>query len=219
MSCENTSGLDVALSTFPALTVCCRVIREAVQTKARSRRTQLITLLSHIFPVEPVLDPPAFIPEASHHLLFSILNIALPNSSFPPTFSDEALSSALGYTGQVVSTLAAYLGVPLHYPIKCLGSRSAVLDPISMMRGPRAFPLYGKGVDRYRFDYGVFLLNKNIEQVRPLRAHGLDLPLTRNTRVALQLMYSQSLTVIDLRNTLPNLKSLLLTLSFDPSHA
>lgn len=36
---------------------------------------------------------------------------------------------------------------------------------ISMMRGPRAFPLYGRGVDRYRFDYGVFLLNKNIEQV------------------------------------------------------
>lgn len=34
-----------------------------------------------------------------------------------------------------------------------------------MMKGPRAFPLYGKGVDQYRFDYGVFLLNKNIEQV------------------------------------------------------
>lgn len=27
------------------------------------------------------------------------------------------------------------------------------------------FPLYGKGVDKYRFEFGVFLLNKNIEQV------------------------------------------------------
>lgn len=34
-----------------------------------------------------------------------------------------------------------------------------------------------------------------------------------------QLMYSQSLTVLDLRNTLPNLKSLILLLSYDPSHA
>lgn len=28
-----------------------------------------------------------------------------------------------------------------------------------------SFPLYSRGVDRYRFEYGVFLLNKNIEQV------------------------------------------------------
>ena len=102
---------------------------------------------------------------ASSCLLFTILALPLPNSSFPPSFSDDTLSSALGYTAQVVSTLSVYLGVPLHYPIQCLGSRSAVVDLISVMRGPRAFPLYGKGVDRYRFDYGVFLLNKNIEQV------------------------------------------------------
>jgi hypothetical protein len=29
-----------------------------------------------------------------------------------------------------------------------------------------SFPLYGKGQDRNRFEYGVFLLNKDIEQVR-----------------------------------------------------
>jgi hypothetical protein len=28
------------------------------------------------------------------------------------------------------------------------------------------FPLYSKSVDTYRFEYGVFLLNKNIELVR-----------------------------------------------------
>ncbi|ORY89124.1 hypothetical protein BCR35DRAFT_192899 [Leucosporidium creatinivorum] len=66
-----------------------------------------------------------------------------------------------------------------------------------MTRGPRALPLSPKGVDRYRFGYAVFLLNTNIEQ----------------------LMYSQGLTVIDLRNTLPNLKSLILALSYDPSHS
>jgi hypothetical protein len=28
------------------------------------------------------------------------------------------------------------------------------------------FPLFSRGVDTYRFEYGVFLLNKNIEFVR-----------------------------------------------------
>lgn len=132
----------------------------SIRTASHTRRTQLITFLSHIFPIEPAPSSP----ESS--LLFTIVGLPLPNSSYSPSMSDEVLSSALGYAAQVVFTLAGYLGVPLHYPIKSMGSRSAVLDPISMMRGPRAFPLYARGVDRYRFDYGVFLLNKNIEQVR-----------------------------------------------------
>ncbi|GAA5842120.1 hypothetical protein JCM9279_002792 [Rhodotorula babjevae] len=163
---------------------------------SRTRRTQLITLLSHIFPIEPVTPSPsskAPLPP----LLFSIVGLALPNSSYPPSYTDDSLSSALGYAAHVTHLVAAYLGVPLCYPLRCRASRSVVVDEISMMKGPRAFPLYGRGVDRYRFDYGVFLLNKNIEQ----------------------LMYSQGLTVLDLRNTLPNLKTLILSLSYDPSHA
>lgn len=138
-----------------------------IRLSSSDRRTQLITLLSHIFPIDPYEPPSPSTSSTPPALLFSILCLPLPNSTYPPSaLSSETLSSALGYTAQVVSTLAAYLGVPLHYPIKCLGSRSAVVDLISMMRGPRAFPLYPKGVDRYRFDYAVFLLNKNIEQVR-----------------------------------------------------
>ncbi|KDE09491.1 hypothetical protein MVLG_00391 [Microbotryum lychnidis-dioicae p1A1 Lamole] len=179
-------GLDQQRALLRQSEGACAKIRRAIE----ARREQLITLLTHMFPIEPVATD-------GSSLLFSILSIPLPNSTYPPTSSDDHLSSALGYAAQVVSALAAYIGVPLHYPIKCLGSRSAVIDPISMMRGPRAFPLYGKGVDKYRFDYGVFLLNKDIEQ----------------------LMYSQGLTVIDLRNTLPNLKALVLALSFASSQA
>ncbi|BGP34260.1 hypothetical protein JCM10296v2_006075 [Rhodotorula toruloides] len=168
---------------------------DKLNESAQTRRTQLITLLSHIFPFEPV--EPTSVKYPQPDLLFSIVGLPLPNSSFPSSYSDDLLSSALGYAAQVTQLLAAYLGVPLCYPIQCRGSRSVVFDEISMMKGPRAFPLYGKGVDQYRFDYGVFLLNKNIEQ----------------------LMYSQRLIVLDLRNTLPNLKSLILSLSYDPSHA
>ncbi|GAA6028909.1 hypothetical protein JCM8097_001500 [Rhodosporidiobolus ruineniae] len=169
----------------------------ALAGSAQTRRTQLITLLSSIFPIEPVL-PSASQPNPPP-LLFSILSLPLPNSSFPPScgLNDDHLSSALGYAAQLTALLAAYLGVPLVYPVRCRGSRSTVTDLVSMMKGPRAFPLYAKGVDEYRFDYGVFLLNKDIEQ----------------------LLHSQSLTCLDLRNTLPNLKSLLLSLSYDPSHA
>ncbi|GAA5822751.1 hypothetical protein JCM5353_000653 [Sporobolomyces roseus] len=162
----------------------------SLQTAILARRTHIVTLLSHLFPIEPVLPSPSH--PSPPPLLFSIHSLALPNSTYPPSYSDDLLSSALGYAAHLTLFLAAYLGVPLCYPVIWRGSRSVVKDEISMMKGPRAFPLYGKGVDQYRFDYGVFLLNKNIEQ----------------------LMYSQNLTVLDLRNTLPNLKTLVLSLSY-----
>ncbi|GAA6021710.1 hypothetical protein JCM10207_008551 [Rhodosporidiobolus poonsookiae] len=166
-----------------------------LSSSSLTRRTKLITLLSHIFPIEPA--QPTVSSPSPPPLLFTIHDLPLPNSSFPFSYSDDELSSALGYAAQLTHMLAAYLGVPLVYPIRCAGSRSTVFDGVSRMKGVRAFPLYGKGVEQYRFDYAVFLLNKNIEQ----------------------LMYSQRLTCLDLRNTLPNLKTLVLSLSYDPSHA
>ncbi|KAF9114679.1 hypothetical protein BGX27_010165 [Mortierella sp. AM989] len=71
-----------------------------------------------------------------------------------------------------------------------MGSRASVLDPVSLLIGPKEFPLYGKGQERHRFEYGVFLLNKDIEQ----------------------LMNSQGLQFMDLRQTLPNLRYLMETL-------
>jgi hypothetical protein len=58
--------------------------------------------------------------------------------------------------------------------------------------------LYPSGGDQHRFDYGVFLLNKDIEQVAHVKV------------VLIQLMNSQVLHVMDLRSTLANLKYLLL---------
>ena len=187
---------------------------QPAETGSSDTITQLITLLSHIFPIEPVPTAPRGV---SPDLLFSILGIALPNSTFPSSYSDDLASSALGYAAQVTQLLAAYLAVPVAYPITCRGSRSYLRDEISMMKGSRAFPLFAKGVDRYRFDYAVFLLNKNIEQVGPPASQ------TRPRKVCNadpppQLMFSQGLTVLDLRNTLPNLMTLMLSLSYDPSH-
>ncbi|GAA6062663.1 hypothetical protein JCM10212_000563 [Sporobolomyces blumeae] len=159
-----------------------------------SRRTHLITLLSHLFPIDPVL--PTDSAPSPPPLLFSIVSLPLPNSTYPSSLGDETLASALGLAALVVQSLSRYLAVPLCYPIEWRNSRSLIRDEISMMRGSRNFPLFRKGVEGYRFEYAVFLLNKDIEQ----------------------LMYSQNLTVLDLRNTLPNLKTLILSLSYDEGH-
>ncbi|KAF8060977.1 hypothetical protein FPV67DRAFT_1512344 [Lyophyllum atratum] len=157
-------------------------------------RTTLLTILSSIYPIE-LLSPP--------DLLYTILDVPLPiplSSADPappltlPSHRDvteDAVATALGYAAQVVQLLAAYLGKGLVYPVTCIGSRSLIRDNISAMVGPRMFPLYSKGVDTYRFEYGVFLLNKDIEL----------------------LMADRDLRALDMRHTLPNIKNLLLTLT------
>jgi len=162
--------------------------------RIHASRTALLSTLSTLFPIE-LYSPP--------DLLFTILDVPLPipltpNEPAPPStlpnhkeVTEEAIATALGYTAQVLQILAAYLGKLLVYPVTCIGSRSLIRDGISSMVGPRMFPLFSRGVDTYRFEYGVFLLNKNIEF----------------------LMAERDLRALDMRHTLPNLKNLLLTLS------
>ncbi|KDR85233.1 hypothetical protein GALMADRAFT_233966 [Galerina marginata CBS 339.88] len=159
-------------------------------------RTSLLSTLSVIFPIE-LYSPP--------DLLFTILDVPLPipltstDPAPPLTLADhnvvteEAVATALGYVAQVLQILAAYIGKNLVYPVTCIGSRSLIRDGISAMVGPRMFPLFSKGVDTYRFEYGVFLLNKDIEL----------------------LMSERDLRALDIRHTLPNLKNIMLTLSHD----
>lgn len=40
------------------------------------------------------------------------------------------------------------------------------MTSVKLTSHKRRFPLFSKGVDTYRFEYGVFLLNKNIEMVK-----------------------------------------------------
>ncbi|TBU58827.1 UV radiation resistance protein and autophagy-related subunit 14-domain-containing protein [Dichomitus squalens] len=157
-------------------------------------RSNLISIVSFIYPIDLVSPP---------DLLFSILNVPLPipvaaTDPAPPLslpaskdVTEDSVATALGFAAQLVQLLAAYMGHRLLYPVTCVGSRSMIKDGISAMVGPRNFPLFSKGVDTYRFEYGVFLLNKDIEM----------------------LMSERNLRALDMRHTLPNLKNLLLTLT------
>ena len=51
-------------------------------------------------------------------------------------------------------------------------------DSIMLIHALDRFPLFSKGVDTYRFEYGVFLLNKDIELVCTLVIHILEARLT-----------------------------------------
>ncbi|PWY77589.1 UV radiation resistance protein [Aspergillus eucalypticola CBS 122712] len=133
-----------------------------------------------IYPIEPIPDKP---------LAFTIAGMALPNSNFTDVDRD-GVAAALGYTAHLVYLLSFYLSIPLPYPISPYLSHSLIQDPVSASLPQRTYPLYPVNV-QYRFEYGVFLLNKDIEF----------------------LLNKQGLRVLDIRHTLPNLKYLLYVLT------
>lgn len=140
-----------------------------------------------IYPIEPFEQKP---------LSFTIRGLHLPNATSISVEDADPLitAAALGYLAHIVHLLSLYLSSSIPYPPTPHGSTSTILDPISTNMpslAARTFPLYQKGAVTYRFEYGVFLLNSDIEL----------------------LMSRQGSRMVDLRHTLPNLKYLLTVLT------
>lgn len=162
----------------------CRLLTTVASDDMHGQRRRICEELLSIFPIEPTNQP----------LLFTICGLPLPSSTFEDTSpaADDVNSAALGLVANLVNMLQYYLSVPLPYPITPYGSRSIIRDNISSLaEAQRTFPLYTKGTVRFRFDYGVFLLNKDIEA----------------------LAEATGCRVVDIRHTLPNLKYLLFVCS------
>ncbi|XP_032022851.1 UV radiation resistance-associated gene protein [Hylobates moloch] len=158
---ECTAKRELFLKTNAQLTIRCR---------------QLLSELSYIYPID-----------LNEHKDYFVCSVKLPNSEDFQAKDDGSIAVALGYTAHLVSMISFFLQVPLRYPIIHKGSRSTIKDNINdkLTEKEREFPLYPKGGEKLQFDYGVYLLNKNIAQLR--YQHGLGTP--------------------DLRQTLPNLKN------------
>ncbi|KAI5193183.1 UV radiation resistance-associated gene protein isoform X3 [Manis pentadactyla] len=173
---ECTAKRELFLKTNAQVTIRCR---------------QLLSELSYIYPID-----------LNEHKDYFVCGVKLPNSEDfqekceePKLIhvcqmrakDDGSIAVALGYTAHLVSMISLFLQVPLRYPVIHKGSRSAIKDNINdkLTEKEREFPLYPKGGEKLQFDYGVYLLNKNIAQLR--YQHGLGTP--------------------DLRQTLPNLKN------------
>ena len=148
------------------------------ETTAQVRR--VCEDLEFIYPLEP---------SKNRALHFSIRHLYLPNSAFDDTNRDE-IAAALGFTSTLTKMLSLYLSTPLPYPISSNSSTSTIEDLISVAITQRTFPLYPTNAS-YKFEYGVFLLNKDIEF----------------------LMNKNSLRILDIRHTLPNLKYLFYVLT------
>uniref|UniRef100_A0A1A8L1Q7 UV radiation resistance associated protein n=2 Tax=Nothobranchius pienaari TaxID=704102 RepID=A0A1A8L1Q7_9TELE len=141
------------------------------------RCRQLLSELSYIYPIHVVNQSD-----------YVICGVKLPNSDDFQARDDGSVAVALGYTAHLVLMISCFLQMPLRYPLIHKGSRSSIKDTITdrLTEKEREFPLYARG-ERFHFEYGVYLLNKNIAQLR----------------------YQHGLTTPDLQQTLPNLKNFL----------
>ncbi|MFT7818657.1 UV radiation resistance-associated gene protein [Arapaima gigas] len=159
---ECTAKRELFLKTNAQLTFRCR---------------QLLSELSYIYPID-----------MNNQSDYIICGVKLPNSEDFQAKDDGSVAVALGYTAHLVLMISCFLQIPLRYPVIHKGSRSSIKDTITdkLTEKEREFPLYPRG-ERFQFEYGVYLLNKNIAQLR--YQHGLSTP--------------------DLRQTLPNLKNFL----------
>ncbi|KAJ8384584.1 hypothetical protein AAFF_G00200210 [Aldrovandia affinis] len=160
----------------------CRAKRELfLKTNAQLtfRCRQLLSELSYIYPIDVT---------GNNQTDYVICGVKLPNSEDFQAKDDGSVAVALGYTAHLVLMISCFLQIPLRYPVIHKGSRSSIKDTITdkLNEKEREFPLYPRG-ERFQFEYGVYLLNKNIAQLR--YQHGLSTP--------------------DLRQTLPNLKNFL----------
>ncbi|XP_057376336.1 UV radiation resistance-associated gene protein-like [Daphnia carinata] len=143
-----------------------------------ARRRQLFLELIEIFPIVQVKPG-----------VYSINDVILPNSDCFVGCDDTQLSVALGHVTHLVQMLSVFLQVPNRYPVAVFSSRSRIADHVSQRDADaqKEFPLFAKGKDRLFFEYAVYLLNKDVAQLRWLCG----------------------LTTTDLAATLPNLHSLL----------
>uniref|UniRef100_A0A3P8RDH2 UV radiation resistance associated gene n=1 Tax=Astatotilapia calliptera TaxID=8154 RepID=A0A3P8RDH2_ASTCA len=141
------------------------------------RCRQLLSELSYIYPID-----------VTNQSDYVICGVKLPNSEDFQAKDDGSIAVALGYTAHLVLMISCFLQIPLRYPVIHKGSRSSIKDTITdrLTEKEREFPLYPRG-ERFHFEYGVYLLNKNIAQLR----------------------YQHGLTTPDLQQTLPNLKNFL----------
>ncbi|XP_063239454.1 UV radiation resistance-associated protein-like isoform X2 [Bacillus rossius redtenbacheri] len=142
------------------------------------RRRQLMSELTLIYPIAQVSGGD-----------FHVCDVHLPNSEDFAASDELTISVALGFVTHLVQMISVFLQVPLRYPLCHFGSRSKIVDHIAdkIPDKDREFPLFSRGKDKLQFNYGVYLLNKNIAQLR----------------------WYCGLPTQDLRATLPNLAGLL----------
>ncbi|XP_044254871.1 LOW QUALITY PROTEIN: UV radiation resistance-associated protein [Tribolium madens] len=153
---------------------CNQELLMTLYSQLNQRRRQLLQQLLFIYPIQQISEKK-----------YTIHGIYLPNSDILSDCSDMGISVALGYITHVLLMTSTFLQVPLRYPMTHYGSRSYITDHVSPILPDRereykrqvgnpdliylyifSFPLFTKGKEKIQFTYAVYLLNKNIAQLR-----------------------------------------------------
>ncbi|XP_005110379.1 UV radiation resistance-associated gene protein [Aplysia californica] len=153
------------------------LVKENAQVQYR--RKQIISEMAHyIYPINE-----------DEKQNFYIVKVKLPNAEDYQGQDETRVAVALGFTCHLTQMLSHFMDMPLRYPMVHRGSRSLIIDHVhsKLADKDREFPLYSKGKEKFQFNYAVFLLNKNVSQLRFYCGMGTP----------------------DLRQTLPNLRSFL----------
>lgn len=152
------------------------LVKENAQVQYR--RKQIISeMAQYIYPISQ---------DDKHN--YSIVKVKLPNAEDYQNQDEARIAVGLGFTCHLTIMLSNFMDMPLRYPMKYRGSRSVIFDHVhsKLAEKDREFPLF-RSKEKFQFNYAVFLLNKNISQLR----------------------FYCGLATQDLRQTLPNLKSFL----------
>ena len=149
-----------------------------LSSQLAQRRRQLISELSLIYPITQ-----------DENGKFRIHHVHLPDSEDLELSNDTEVAVALGFVAHTTQMIASFLNIPTRYPLIHYGSRSKVIDHITenLPDNDRQFPLFARSKVKLQFRYAVYLLNKNIAQLR----------------------WYCGLPTTDLRATLPNLATLI----------
>lgn len=126
-----------------------------------AQRIRLIRELSAIYPITV---------EGSDKSRYLIRGLEIPLELFPgSSVPEDVVSAALGFLCHLVHLMSKYLGVHLRYRLHCQSSRSAIQDERAA-----TYPLFqGRPMEREQLEYGIHLLDKNIECI--CRARGIRL--------------------------------------------
>ena len=119
-----------------------------------------------LFPIQNADEDSAAAAAASKT---SIRWISLPRveDARGKTTSEMMLGVSSGWVAEMLVIFSCVLNVPLRFPIRLGGSNSSIFDPSTAAAvGGNVFPLYLKGADATRAEYGVFILQKNLAQLR-----------------------------------------------------
>lgn len=175
--------------------------KQILQKSILAQRRRISTDITKVYPINPLPD---------RQLAFTIRGLHLPNSGGLDSAKNvipEIIAAALGHVSHVLQLMSFYWTIVLPYHPNPRSSTSTIYDPISILQssgpsGPspfasasalasssneramRTFPLFTKGAVRFRFEYGLFLINKDVQ---------------------LLLEGGWNVRVLDIRQTLPNL--------------